>query len=120
MDYREARAYIEEQQRYGGEMSLGPIRALLEELGHPERCLRFIHIAGTNGKGSILSYIFHSAYPRGLPGGSLYIPYFVQLPGRFQVNGSFISREEYVEFAERIRQAVENIAERGRQEALSL
>ena len=48
MDYREARAYIEEQQRYGGEMSLGPIRALLEELGHPERCLRFVHIAGTN------------------------------------------------------------------------
>lgn len=113
MDYREARAYIEEQQRYGGEMSLGPIRALLEELGHPERCLRFIHIAGTNGKGSILSYISTALTHAGYRVGRYISPTLYSYRERFQVNGSFISREEYVEFAEKIRQAVENIAERG-------
>ena len=110
MDYREARAYIEEQQRYGGEMSLGPIRALLEELGHPERCLRFIHIAGTNGKGSILSYISTALTHAGYRVGRYISHTLYSYRERFQVNGSFISREEYVEFAERIRQAVENIA----------
>ena len=113
MEYREARAYIEDQQRYGGEMGLDHIRALLEELGHPEQDLRFIHIAGTNGKGSILSYISTTLTHAGYRVGRYISPTLYSYRERFQVDGQFISREDFTRLTERIRQAVEAIERRG-------
>ena len=54
MNYKEARAFMKGKP---GAILLGleRVRALLAGLGHPEKDLRIIHIAGTNGKGSILS-----------------------------------------------------------------
>ena len=51
MDYRKARSYIDEAHRFGGEMGLDVITRFLEYLGNPQDDLRFVHIAGTNGKG---------------------------------------------------------------------
>lgn len=113
MKYIEARAYIEDQQRYGGEMGLEHIRALLEELGHPERELRFIHIAGTNGKGSILSYISAALTHADYRVGRYISPTLYSYRERFQVNEEVISREDFVKLTERIRQAVEAIERRG-------
>ena len=53
MDYIKARTYIDESHRFGGEMGLEAITCLLEKLGNPQETLQFIHIAGTNGKGSV-------------------------------------------------------------------
>ena len=53
MDYIKARTYIDESHRFGGEMGLEAITCLLEKLGNPHEALQFIHIAGTNGKGSV-------------------------------------------------------------------
>ena len=56
MEYKEARAWIESAWQYaGGDMGLGNTEYMLEQLGHPERRLEFVHIAGTNGKGSVAS-----------------------------------------------------------------
>lgn len=57
MTYKEARVYLDEVSKYGSVLGLDTIRGLLMELGNPQDDLRFIHIAGTNGKGSILAYI---------------------------------------------------------------
>ena len=56
MTYREARVYLDEMSKYGSVLGLETIRGLLRELGNPQDDLKFIHIAGTNGKGSVLAY----------------------------------------------------------------
>ncbi len=57
MTYEEARQYIEEAGRSGMMPGLVRMRALLGQLGNPQDKLQFIHIAGTNGKGSVAAYI---------------------------------------------------------------
>ena len=56
MTYKEARVYLDEMSKYGSVLGLDTIRGLLHELGDPQDDLKFIHIAGTNGKGSVLAY----------------------------------------------------------------
>ena len=56
MTYKEARVYLDEMSKYGSVLGLEAIRGLLRELGNPQDDLKFIHIAGTNGKGSVLAY----------------------------------------------------------------
>ena len=96
MNYKEAREYIEQRPRYGGELGLDAIRILLEELDHPERSLSFIHIAGTNGKGSVLSHISTVLTYGGYRVGRYLSPTLYSYRERFQVNGSYISREDFV------------------------
>ncbi len=57
MTYKEARVYLDEVSKYGSVLGLDTIRGLLMELGNPQEDLKFIHIAGTNGKGSVLAFI---------------------------------------------------------------
>lgn len=57
MEYQEALDYITDAGKYAGEFGLDNIRNLLEELGNPQSKLQFIHIGGTNGKGSVSAYI---------------------------------------------------------------
>lgn len=109
MDYREARAYMEDQQRYGQDMGLEKLQALLKILGNPERKLRFIHIAGTNGKGSILAYLSASLTRAGYRVGRYISPTLYYYRERFQINGKIISREAYIRMVERIRGAVETL-----------
>ena len=52
MDYNEALDYIASFGRFGSRPGLERMQWVLDRLGHPEKALRFIHIAGTNGKGS--------------------------------------------------------------------
>ena len=59
MNYREATEYIEELQQYGSVLGLDSMRELCSRLGNPQDELRFVHIAGTNGKGSVLAYVYH-------------------------------------------------------------
>ncbi|HBI59995.1 MAG TPA: hypothetical protein DDY31_02085, partial [Lachnospiraceae bacterium] len=58
MDYEEALTYIQNiQERLGSDYSLAEVTELSERLGRPERNLKIIHIAGTNGKGSVGNFI---------------------------------------------------------------
>ena len=52
MLYEEARVYLDHVSKYGSVLGLDSIKSLLGELGNPQKDLKFIHIAGTNGKGS--------------------------------------------------------------------
>ena len=58
MNYNECMEYLEEVNRKNGMvMGLEPMRALLKQLGNPEKTVKNIHIAGTNGKGSVSTFI---------------------------------------------------------------
>jgi dihydrofolate synthase/folylpolyglutamate synthase len=112
MNYKEARSFIEG--RPGVILpGLERMEALLEELQHPERDLRFIHIAGTNGKGSVLSYISTVLSCAGYRVGRYISPTLYSYRERFQINGGFISREDFTRLAEKTADAVKRMEEKG-------
>ena len=57
MNYKEARVYLDQVSKYGSVLGLDNMRELLGRLGNPQKDLKFIHISGTNGKGSVLAYL---------------------------------------------------------------
>ena len=61
--------------RFGKNAGLSRIRALMEALGNPQEQLRFVHVAGTNGKGSITSMLASIAQAGGLKTGCYTSPY---------------------------------------------
>lgn len=57
MTYQEVMDYIEELKVYGSVPGLDNIKNLCSKLGNPQQALSFVHIAGTNGKGSVLAFL---------------------------------------------------------------
>jgi len=78
----------------GVKYSIEPMRELAAYLGHPERGLCFIHIAGTNGKGSVAAMCESIARAAGLKTGLYTSPHLVSFRERFQVDGKPISEEK--------------------------
>ncbi len=112
MNYQEARKFMEGRQA-GIHIGLDRIEALLEELSHPERELKVIHIAGTNGKGSILSYISTVLTHAGYRVGRYISPTLYSYEERFQINGREITKERYTELTEKIAAAVDRMEQKG-------
>lgn len=57
MNYNEAKQYLKEVNKYGSVLGLKSITTLLKEMGNPEKSLKVVHIAGTNGKGSTMAFL---------------------------------------------------------------
>lgn len=113
MNYQEARNFIDESVRYGGEVGLGKITRLLDYLDHPEKDLTFIHIAGTNGKGSVLSYVSTTLSMAGYCTGRYISPTLYSYEERFQIDGQPIIKEDFIYYMERIVLAVEQMEKDG-------
>ena len=92
MNEKETSAYIEELKKYGSLPGLTNIRNLCEKLGHPERELSFVHIAGTNGKGSTLSFLSEVLKCAGFKVGKYVSPTISDYRERIQVNDRMISK----------------------------
>ncbi len=92
MNEKETLAYIEELKKYGSTPGLTNIRNLCEKLGHPERELSFVHIAGTNGKGSTLSFLSEILKCAGFKVGKYVSPTISDYRERIQINGRMISK----------------------------
>lgn len=104
--YKEARVYLDEVSKYGSVLGLDAIRKLLCELGNPQEELRFIHIAGTNGKGSVLAYTSTILSESGLKTGRYVSPTVRSYLERIQVDGRWISEETFAELVEEVQRAV--------------
>ena len=85
---------IEELKKRGSVPGLDAIEGLLEELGHPEDNLKVVHIAGTNGKGSIFAYLSSILIAAGFKVGRYISPTISCYEERFQINGEYIKKEE--------------------------
>lgn len=106
MTYREARVYLDKVSKYGSVLGLDAIRELLNELGNPQDDLTFIHIAGTNGKGSVLSFTSTILSEAGLRTGRYVSPTVVSYLERIQVDGRWISEEDFTELVEEVQKAI--------------
>ncbi|MBV8901518.1 MAG: bifunctional folylpolyglutamate synthase/dihydrofolate synthase, partial [Verrucomicrobia bacterium] len=94
-------------QNRGVKLGLDNVRALLADLGHPEAGLRCMHVAGTNGKGSVCAMAAAVARAAGVRTGLFTSPHLVRFNERIQVNGVPISDDEIVDGLSVIRSKVE-------------
>ncbi len=113
MTYEEALTYIHSTPNFARGASLERIRLLLEQLGNPQKGLRFVHIAGTNGKGSTAAMIASILHAAGYRTGLYTSPYLERFNERMRLNGGMISNEELAEGTQRVKEAVERLEKLG-------
>lgn len=108
-DSMDLREYLLGLSLHGIKLGLHNIRLLLEEAGNPETAYPTVHVAGTNGKGSV-SAMFHAMLrAAGLRVGRFTSPHIIDLPERFQVNGACISEEALTENTAFFRDAAQSM-----------
>ena len=112
MNYQEARAFITEVSAKGSELGLESITNLLALLGNPQDELKFVHVAGTNGKGSVLAYMSTVLEKAGFLVGRYISPTLFSYREKIQVNREFISREEFAKAATKVAEAYAQMKER--------
>ena len=115
MNYEEARVYLDGVSKYGSVLGLENIRQLLMRLDNPQDDLKFIHIAGTNGKGSLLAYISTILREAGYTVGRYISPTLFSYRERIQVNEQYIEKEALARLTTRIAMAVEEMNREGMQ-----
>ncbi|MHC5280288.1 bifunctional folylpolyglutamate synthase/dihydrofolate synthase [Listeria kieliensis] len=108
--YEEALNWIHGTLRLGIKPGLKRMELLLEKLDHPEKKNRFIHIAGTNGKGSTLTFLSSVLQEEGYRVGTFTSPYIETFNERITINSLPISDADIVQLANRIAPIVEEIA----------
>ena len=109
MTYEEALTYLEDTSSFGIKPGLERIRALLQALGNPERDYKIIHVTGTNGKGSVTTYISYALFTSGLRVGRFTSPHLESYTERIEINDVQISKDAFGELISRVRQGVEQI-----------
>ncbi len=107
MNYEEALRYINDQEKFGSNLRLDTIRRLLELLGNPHKDLKYIHIAGTNGKGSTSSYVATMLKEAGYKVGLFTSPYLERFNERIAINGADIPNERLAEITERVKDRIQ-------------
>ena len=99
MNYNETLTFIHSLGNFGKAPTLDRIKKVLEALGNPQNDFSAIHIAGTNGKGSV-SAMLHSVFKaKGLKTGFFISPYIIDFRERIQINGEFIPENDLCELA---------------------
>ncbi len=114
MNYEEALNYIHGTYKFGKKIGLTNIRDLLQRMGNPEKQLKIIHIAGTNGKGSVSSFIHGGLSAAGYRVGLFTSPYLETFRERMQINGIKISEDHLIQSTSRVKEKIEEMVQEGK------
>lgn len=113
MDYLQSREYLNGLSAKGSVLGLSRMRALLELLGNPQNELKFIHISGTNGKGSVLAYLSTILTGAGYRTGRYISPTLFSYRERIQVDEKVIEKESLAVHVTAIAEAIEKMQAKG-------
>ena len=113
MDYRESRNYIEQAEKYAGPMSLDALRELMNRLGNVQEDLKIVHVAGTNGKGSVIAFLYSILQKAGLKTGRYTSPSVYSYREKMEVNGNPVTREQFAFIVTRIAETTEEMLKDG-------
>ncbi len=102
MNYQKAWAFLDNLQFFKIKLGLDSMTMFLDELGNPQKDLKFIHIAGTNGKGSVGVTLLTILARAGYQVGFYTSPHLSSVRERFRINDTYISEDEFAEEATRI------------------
>ncbi len=113
MTYEEARSYIEYTDTMGSVLGLDSIKELLRRLGDPQDAVPVIHIAGTNGKGSICAFLDEILESAGYSVGRYISPTIFTYLERFQIDKEYMSEEDFAVYLETVKDAADDMVSDG-------
>lgn len=113
MNYRETMEYMEEMSALGSVPGLASVTELCRRLGNPQDSLFFVHIAGTNGKGSVLAYVYSVLKAGGYRAGCFSSPAVYACREKIRVNGKEILAKEFAEWMSLVRGEADAMAAEG-------
>lgn len=111
MEYNDVISYINSIERFGSRPGLVRVQNLLRRLGNPEKNLKVIHVAGTNGKGSVSTMISYILEKSGYDVGMYTSPHLENYNERIKINNKDISDEEFATAGEKIIKACQECVE---------
>jgi dihydrofolate synthase/folylpolyglutamate synthase len=111
MNYKESLEFLSALPRFPTHAGLGRIKSLMQKLGDPQNHLKFIHVAGTNGKGSVCSMTASVLSAAGNRTGLYISPYIICFRERIQINGEYISEADFAHFATMVRETGAEVTE---------
>ena len=106
---------IAEFERFGSVLGLDRIRALLSRLGEPQKDMKVIHVAGTNGKGSVCKYIYEGLEANGYRVGLYTSPYIEKFEERIEFDHEMISSEDLEVYTDKVIAAARELIDEGLQ-----
>ena len=109
MNYKEARQYIKSRDALGIRPGLDNINELLKRLGNPEKDIPAVHIAGTNGKGSIMAFVEETLVRKGLKVGRYISPTIIDYRERWLLNKEMISEEKAAEILTAVKKVADEM-----------
>lgn len=113
MNYEESLAYINQLNSRGIALGLERMQALLKRLGDPQKQLRCIHVAGTNGKGSVCAFLDAALQQAGLQVGRYISPTLYEYRERIQINGNYIGEQAFARILTQVQQACAQMVQQG-------
>jgi len=105
--------YLHSLEQFGIKFGLQNIATIVERLGHPERAFRSVHIAGTNGKGSVTAMVDAALRAAGHRSARYTSPHLVDLTERFAIDGRPVSQADLVAAVGDVRDAIEDLRRDG-------
>ena len=113
MEYEESLEYIANFPRFKKEPGLEGMYELLKALGDPQKSLKTINIAGTNGKGSVVSMLASVLSTAGYKTGRYISPYVLEFRERMMINGKMIGKKRLVKVVEAVKEKADMLIEKG-------
>lgn len=113
MNYEEAVEYILNIPKFTKKNPMDNIRILMKELGNPQNNMKVIHIAGTNGKGSVCAFVSSVLGHAGKTNAMFTSPHLIEINERFVINGEKISNEVFTDAFNQVKHAIHTIEEKG-------
>lgn len=114
MNYEEAVNYFLDIPRFAAKKhDLSGLRRFLEELGNPDRRLKIIHVAGTNGKGSVCAFLESILREQGMKTAAFTSPHLVRVNERFRFDGESVDDGTFLDAFLAVRQAAEKLEREG-------
>lgn len=113
MDYKEALNYIDLELKGGCNPGLKRIEILLGLLGNPHKELKAVHVAGTNGKGSVTAMLSSVLKKSGYKVGTYISPHLISITERYLINGKQIDKSNFAKYTELLKEKIEYIKRLG-------
>lgn len=101
--------YIEKKELFGIRPGLDNIKRVMNALGNPQDELKIIHVAGTNGKGSVCNYLYNIMLSNGYSCGLFTSPHIHKIEDRFEINGKNANSKELTILAEKLKRVEDDL-----------
>ncbi|OYP22036.1 tetrahydrofolate synthase, partial [Lachnotalea glycerini] len=113
MNYEEAVEYILNIPKFTKKNPMDNIKTLMKKLGNPEESMKVIHVAGTNGKGSVCAFLASILRQAGKTNAMFTSPHLIEINERFEINGKKVTNEVFTETFHIVINGVNQMIEEG-------